>query len=71
MNFRTSVYTRRVNLLIIICLMISGTTVGQGPGGDDLGNEPDTPVDGGVSLLLTAGAVYGVTQLRKIRVRQH
>jgi hypothetical protein len=71
MNFHTPTFTRRITMLIMICLMIAITTVGQGPGGvDDLGNEPDAPVDGGISLLLAAGAVYGATRLRKIRVRQ-
>jgi hypothetical protein len=37
----------------------SGTNPG-GPGGD-----PGVPVDGGLSLLLAAGAAYGVRRLRR------
>lgn len=34
---------------------------------DDPGPLPDTPVDGGVSLLLAAGAAYGVRRLGLIK----
>ncbi|MFA7381404.1 MAG: hypothetical protein WC150_13185 [Bacteroidia bacterium] len=36
----------------------------QGDGG---GNDPDVPVDGGISLLLAAGAGYAVKKLRDNR----
>ena len=66
MNLHLSAFTHRITMLIMACLMIAITTVGQGPGGDDdLGNEPDAPVDGGISLLLAAGAVYGVRKIRR------
>lgn len=31
------------------------------------GEDPDVPIDGGVSLLLIAGAVYGVRKIRKMQ----
>lgn len=69
MNFDFPASTRRIPLLIMGCMMIAITSVGQGPGGDgDLGNEPDVPVDGGVSLLLAAGAVYGIRKMRRRQI---
>jgi hypothetical protein len=66
MNLHLSAFIRRITMLIMACLIIAITTVGQGPGGvDDLGNEPDVPVDGGISLLLAAGAVYGGSKIRR------
>ena len=32
---------------------------------DDPGLDPDAPIDGGVSLLLAAGAAYGVKKYRE------
>jgi hypothetical protein len=48
------------------CLFVLTLAVqGQGPGGDgDLEDNPDTvPIDGGLSLLLAAGAAYGGKKL--------
>ncbi len=38
--------------------------------GDDPGlpgNDPDVPLDGGISLLLAAGAVYGIKKIRQLK----
>ncbi len=71
MNLHISTFTRRITLLIMGCLMLTITTFSQGgPGGDGELNEPDIPIDGGISLLLAAGAVYGIKRQRKNRVTQ-
>lgn len=43
-----------------ICLSLPLYTLAQ-PGGDD--DVIDVPIDGGISLLLVAGASYGVKKL--------
>lgn len=52
-------------LLIIALLIIvaSPSIVQAQPGFDD--DVQDTPIDGGVSLLVGAGVAYGVSRLRK------
>ena len=46
--------------LSIIIFSIPVFTLAQDPGGG-----PDVPIDGGMSLLLAAGAVYGVKKYRQ------
>jgi hypothetical protein len=47
----------------LIFIMVASVRA-QGP--DDLGSgEQQTPIDGGLSLLLAAGAAYGVNRMRK------
>lgn len=41
----------------------SDESAGDDPGGMDSANPGDVPVDGGLSLLLAAGAVYGGRRL--------
>ena len=67
MDILLSTFMRRATNTFMACLLMTTTTFGQGPGGDDdLGTEPDNlPVDGGVTLLLTAGAVLGIGRLRR------
>lgn len=43
------------------------TAVDDDPAGTDNANPGDIPVDGGLSMLLAAGAAYGV---RKVRVKK-
>lgn len=45
-------------LLVAIAVPLIGLAQGD-PGGD-----PDAPIDGGLSLLLAAGAAYGVKKYR-------
>ena len=33
------------------------------------GDDPDLPVDGGIALLLIAGAAYGVSKINQLRNR--
>lgn len=54
-------------LLILILGLYINRVMGQIdpglPGGD-----PDVPIDGGLLLLLGAGAVYGVQKIRSMKV---
>lgn len=43
--------------------------IGSLSGPIDPGNDPDVPIDGGLSLLLAAGAGYGVRRLRRKKVQ--
>jgi hypothetical protein len=40
------------------------------PGGGTGGSDPGVPVDGGLSLLLAAGAAYGARKLRRTAPKQ-
>ena len=51
-----------VTLIVIICIALPMLTLAQGPPDPD-----DTPIDGGLSLLLAAGAAYGVKKYRDSR----
>ena len=46
-------------LMTIAFFMIPALAVAQDPGGG-----PDAPIDGGLSLLVAAGAAYGVKKYR-------
>jgi hypothetical protein len=56
---------KKYTLIICLFLMIMNANARQGdpgmPGGD-----PDVPIDGGVGLLLLAGAAYGVKKIRDL-----
>ena len=72
-NMKQSLVKKLVLLLLVIS--IGATTQAQAPGfGDDVddnsgsgssNNLPAIPLDGGLSLLLAAGAAYGIK--RKIK----
>lgn len=49
-------------LFTLAILLTSTILLGQGPGAP-----PATPIDGGLSLLLAAGALFGVKKLREGR----
>jgi hypothetical protein len=59
----------RAGLLLLQVLIPFTLAIGQPGGGDDLDSNPDAavPVDGGLSLLLAAGAAYGGRRLMKKR----
>lgn len=42
-------------LLMLVCIALPVITLAQGPPDPE-----DTPIDGGLSLLLAAGAAYGI-----------
>ena len=48
-------------LLLLLCLCISSIAMAQ----PDPGGDVDVPIDGGLTLLIAAGAGYSVKQLRK------
>ena len=49
-------------VIIILCLWLPLGSFAQGPP-----DPQDTPIDGGLSLLLAAGAAYGVKKYRDSR----
>lgn len=60
-------------LLAALLLLLAGATAQAQPdsGGPGPGTNPtETPLDGGASLLLAAGAAYGLRRLRKRRTGQ-
>lgn len=56
-------YTMSVYTLLLFLNTISFTAIAQ----VDPGPGPDAPIDGGLSLLLAAGAAYGVKKYRDHR----
>ncbi|WP_345075170.1 PID-CTERM protein-sorting domain-containing protein [Hymenobacter fastidiosus] len=59
---------RRVVVLASFCLGAAGLARAQGPGNGGPA-AVNVPIDGGVSLLLAAGAAYGLRRLRRLRRR--
>jgi len=51
--------------LVIATICIAPKAKAQGPGFG--GDTQDTPIDGGVSLLIAAGAMYGVKKIKDAR----
>lgn len=49
-------------LILVLCVAIPVVTFAGGPPDPE-----DTPIDGGLSLLLAAGAAYGVKKYRDSR----
>lgn len=49
-------------VVTILCLLIPSLLLAQGPPDPE-----DTPIDGGLSVLLAAGAAYGVKKYRDSR----
>jgi hypothetical protein len=54
-------------LLLIAFIFTAGTTSADDPGLP--GGDPDVPLDGGIIVLLIAGAVYGVKKFRGEKVQ--
>lgn len=50
----------KILLVLPLFLCLAQTTLAQGPG-----SPPATPIDGGLSLLLVAGGLYGVKKLHR------
>ncbi len=51
-------------LLVAICFLVPCLLHAQPGFGDDV---DDVPIDGGLSLLIAAGAGYGLKRLKKVR----
>jgi len=45
--------------MTILTIIIAIPSLAQGPG-----SPPQTPIDGGLSLLLAAGGLYGIKKIR-------
>ena len=59
-NFKSApVFTA---IMMIAFFMIPVLAIAQDPGGG-----PDAPIDGGLSLLIAAGAAYGVKKYRNAK----
>ena len=53
------------NTILLICLLLlSGVALAQPPA------PPATPIDGGVGLLLAAGAAYGLKKIKSQKKQQ-
>ncbi|MBS1687668.1 MAG: hypothetical protein JSS96_03015, partial [Bacteroidetes bacterium] len=61
MKLKSVIYVSLV--MVMICIMPKAKAQGPGFGGDT----QDTPIDGGVSLLIAGGAMYGVKKIRDAR----
>ncbi len=51
---------------MLICMALPLLTLAQGPPDPN-----DTPIDGGLSLLLAAGTAYGVKKYREHKKKQN
>lgn len=54
-----------VTVLLLLCIALPMVTLAQGPPDPE-----DTPIDGGLSLLLAAGAAYGVKKYRDNKMKE-
>lgn len=52
-------------VLFALFLMATPSMVWAGP--EELPEDPGTPIDGGISLLIAAGTAYGAMRLRNIK----
>jgi len=50
-------------VIATICIVPKANAQGPGFGGDTL----DAPIDGGISLLIAAGVMYGVKKIKSAR----
>ncbi|MGN6568667.1 MAG: PID-CTERM protein-sorting domain-containing protein [Flavipsychrobacter sp.] len=64
MKLRSRIYIGLV--VAMICIIPKAKAQGPGFGGDTT----DTPIDGGVSLLIAAGASYGIKKVYNKRKQQ-
>jgi hypothetical protein len=51
-------------LLMVMTMNLGNVLASTDPDDPSLNDPADVPVDGGISLLLAAGAVYGVRRLK-------
>ena len=56
----------RISILLTILLMVVSVNLCQAQDpGDPSANDPAVPMDGGITLLLAAGAAYAVRRLKR------
>ena len=59
---------RKSSLLLFMFLMLSVPMLqAQDPGAPDDGDGTNIPIDGGISLLLAVGAIYGGKKLHQLK----
>lgn len=64
---RLSLFSSLRFLMCVVLLSIGSVCFAQ-PG--DPGDDPDIPVDGGVAMLVAAGAGYGIKRYRDSRQKK-
>jgi hypothetical protein len=62
-SIRKNTNLNKVALLIMMVVSLQ-TAMAQDPG-DPSADDPAAPLDGGISLLLAAGAAYGARRLKR------
>ena len=55
-------------LLLMEVLSVTAIAAYAGPGG--FGSDPDTPIDGGISLLVAAGVGIGIKKVKEMRKKK-
>jgi hypothetical protein len=60
-SIRKNTSLRKVTLLMMLVVSLN-TAIAQDPG-DPSADDPAAPLDGGITLLLAAGAAYGARRL--------
>jgi hypothetical protein len=56
----------KISLVLMLMTVIPFSAMAQ----DDPGEGPDAPIDGGLSVLIAAGAAYGVKKYREHKKQQ-
>lgn len=51
--------------LLLILIFAATTSMAQGGHPGFPGDDPDVPLDGGLSLLVAAAAIYGIKKIRE------
>ena len=57
----------KVIFIMVVLLSVTAIASYAGQKGLGLGNDPDTPIDGGISVLVATGVGIGVKKVREMR----
>lgn len=63
-NTNNTSFKRLKLFTIILALVFTAGLSAQGAWDDDVDDTGAAPIDGGISILLAAGALYGIRKLR-------
>ena len=58
----------KVLFIMVALLSVTAIAAYAGPGG--FGSDPDTPIDGGISLLVAAGVGIGIKKVKEMRKKK-
>jgi hypothetical protein len=58
-----------IQTVILLIVLFSPILLNAQP--SDPGDDPDVPIDGGLSVLLAAGVGYGIKELRKKKAEKN